>query len=84
MGNLVIHITWPVVSHTFTKHAIKMPHQNNVDTDSVILDDEDPAQLIDGCFDDDDILSTDLVKDVESNAVTENTNKNNDVDSGKS
>ena len=33
-----------------------------------------------------DVLSTDLVKDVESNTVTENdgdTNKNNDVDNGK-
>ena len=60
---------------------------SNVDTDSVIVDDEDLAQLIDGCFDDDDdVLRADLVKDVESNAVTENdgdTNKNNDVDSGK-
>ena len=55
---------------------------SNVDTDSVIVDDEDLAQLIDGCFDDD----TDLVKYVNSNAVTENdcdTNKINDVDSGK-
>ena len=53
----------------------------------MIIDHEDLAQLIDSCFDDDDILSTDLVKDVENNnAVTENdgdTNKNNDVDSGK-
>ena len=58
---------------------------SNVVTDSVIVDDEDLAQLIDGCFDDDDnVLSTDLVIDVESNAVTENdgdTNKNNE-DSG--
>ena len=50
----------------------------------MIVDDEDLAQLIDGCFDDDDILSTDLVKDVESNAENDgDTNKNNDVDSGK-
>ena len=32
---------------------------SNVDTDSVIVDDEDLAPLIDGCFDDDDdVLST--------------------------
>ena len=58
-----------------------MPHQILI----LIVDDEDLAQLIDGCFDDDDVLSTDLVKDVESNAVTENDgdkNKNNE-DSGK-
>ena len=50
----------------------------------MIIDDEDLPQLIDGCFDDDDVLRTDLVKDVENNnTVTGNTNKNNDVDSGK-
>ena len=39
---------------------------SNVDTDSVIIDDEDLAQLIYGCFDDDDVLRTDLVKDVKT------------------
>ena len=62
---------------------------SNVNTDSGILDDEDLAMLIDGCFSDDDdlILSNNLDEDVENNnVVTENdsdTQDDNNVDNGR-